>query len=176
MSLKIKTTTPGSRFLLLNFPGQSGWGVWGATSRRAIRQIWGLAGFTHPFAEEIFFFSRCILFFTEVRSESASECLLKNRSQYNFLIRQRFIQRHLWITQHKSNLATSQSRSLNPDSLYFRPKRYCPVLVAQEGSALWGNTLTTALLHDLNRTIPFGTIVHVIVFWSPALRYKLIRL
>ena len=28
----------------------------------------------------------------------------------------------------------------------------------QEGSALWGNTLTTALLHDLDRTIPFGTI------------------
>ena len=42
---------------------------------------------------------------------------------------------------------------------YYRPKRYCPVLVAQEGSALWGNTLTTALLHDLNRTIPFETIV-----------------
>jgi len=38
-------------------------------------------------------------------------------------------------------------------SLYYRPKRYRPVLVAQEGSALWGNTLTTALLHDLNRTI-----------------------
>jgi len=45
------------------------------------------------------------------------------------------------------------------NSLYYRPKRYCPVLVAQEGSALWGNTLTTALLHDLNWTIPFGTIV-----------------
>ena len=43
--------------------------------------------------------------------------------------------------------------------MYYRPKRYCPVLVAQEGSALWGNTLTTALLHDLNRTIPFGTVV-----------------
>jgi len=27
------------------------------------------------------------------------------------------------------------------------PKRYCPVLVMQEGSALWGNTLATALLH-----------------------------
>ena len=33
------------------------------------------------------------------------------------------------------------------------------VLVAQEGSALWGNTLATALLHDLNWTIPFGLIV-----------------
>jgi len=43
--------------------------------------------------------------------------------------------------------------------MYYRSKRYCPVLVAHEGSALWGNTLTTALLHELNRTIPFGTIV-----------------
>jgi len=38
-------------------------------------------------------------------------------------------------------------------------KRYCPVLVAQEGSALWRNTLATALLQDQNRTIPFGLIV-----------------
>jgi len=43
--------------------------------------------------------------------------------------------------------------------LYYCPKRYCPVLVAQEGSALWGNTSTTALLHDQNRTILFGLIV-----------------
>jgi len=39
---------------------------------------------------------------------------------------------------------------------YYQSKRYCPVLVAQEGSALWGITLTIALLHDQNRTIPFG--------------------
>jgi len=47
---------------------------------------------------------------------------------------------------------------------YYRPKRYCPVLVALEGSALWGNTLATALSHDQNRTIPFGLIVHTQVF------------
>jgi len=29
----------------------------------------------------------------------------------------------------------------------------------EEGSALWGNPLATALLHDQNRTIPFGLIV-----------------
>jgi len=39
---------------------------------------------------------------------------------------------------------------------HYQSKNYCPVLVAQEGSALWGNTLATALLHDQNRTIPFG--------------------
>ena len=44
-------------------------------------------------------------------------------------------------------------------SWYYQSIRYCPVLIAQEGSALWGNTLTTALLHDQNRTIPFGLIV-----------------
>ena len=38
-------------------------------------------------------------------------------------------------------------------------QRYCPVLNALEGSALWGNTLATAFLHDQNRTIPFGLIV-----------------
>ena len=38
--------------------------------------------------------------------------------------------------------------------------RYCPVLVAQEGSALWGNTLASALLHDQNQTIPFELIQH----------------
>ena len=43
--------------------------------------------------------------------------------------------------------------------LYYRPKRYCPVLVAQEWSALWGNTVTNALWHDQNRTIPFALIV-----------------
>ena len=43
--------------------------------------------------------------------------------------------------------------------MYYQSKRYCPVLVAQEGSALWGNTLATALLHDQNATIPFGLIV-----------------
>ena len=42
--------------------------------------------------------------------------------------------------------------------VYYRPKRYCPLLVAQEGSALWGNTLTTALLDGQNPTIPFGPI------------------
>ena len=44
---------------------------------------------------------------------------------------------------------------------YYRPKRYGPVLVAQEGSALRANTMTTALWHDQNRTIPFGLIVLV---------------
>jgi len=43
--------------------------------------------------------------------------------------------------------------------LYYQFKRYCPVLVALEGSALWSNTYATALLHDQNRTIPFGLIV-----------------
>jgi len=43
--------------------------------------------------------------------------------------------------------------------MYYQSKRYCPVLDRQEGSALWGNTLTNTLLHDLNRTKPFGTIV-----------------
>jgi len=43
--------------------------------------------------------------------------------------------------------------------MYYQSKKYCPVLVAQEGSAIWGNTLATALLHDQNRTIPFGLIV-----------------
>jgi len=44
---------------------------------------------------------------------------------------------------------------------YYCPKRYwdIPVLDIYEGSALWGNTLTTALLHDQNRTIHFGLIV-----------------
>ena len=56
--------------------------------------------------------------------------------------------------------------------MYYRPKRYCPDLVAEEGSALWGNTLSTALLHDRNRTIPFGLIVqckspnYVIEIWT----------
>jgi len=36
---------------------------------------------------------------------------------------------------------------------------YCPVLVTQEGSALWGNTFATALLHDPKRTIPFELMV-----------------
>jgi len=39
---------------------------------------------------------------------------------------------------------------------YSQSKRYCPVLAALEGSALWRDTLTTALLHDHNWTIPFG--------------------
>jgi len=43
--------------------------------------------------------------------------------------------------------------------MYKQSKRYCPVLVALEGSALWGNTLATALLHDQNWTIPYGLIV-----------------
>jgi len=42
---------------------------------------------------------------------------------------------------------------------YYQSKRYCAVLIALEGSALWGNTLATALLHDQNWTIPFGLIV-----------------
>jgi len=40
------------------------------------------------------------------------------------------------------------------------PKGICPV--ALEGSALRRNTLVTALLHDRNRTIPFGLIVPAI--------------
>jgi len=44
------------------------------------------------------------------------------------------------------------------DIMRYQSKRYCPVLVAQEGSALWRNTLATALLHDPNRAIPFGLI------------------
>jgi len=32
----------------------------------------------------------------------------------------------------------------------------------QEGSALWGNTLATALLNNQNRTIPVGLIVHTV--------------
>ena len=32
-------------------------------------------------------------------------------------------------------------------------------VLSEEGSALWGNTLATALLHDQNWTIPFGLIV-----------------
>jgi len=42
---------------------------------------------------------------------------------------------------------------------YYQSKRYCPVMVALEGSALWGKTLATALLHDRNWTITFGLIV-----------------
>jgi len=42
---------------------------------------------------------------------------------------------------------------------YNQSKRYCPVAVAIEGSALWRNTLATALLHDRNRTVFFGLIV-----------------
>jgi len=42
---------------------------------------------------------------------------------------------------------------------HYQFRRYCPVLVALEGSALRRNTLATALLHDQNRTIPFGLIV-----------------
>jgi len=47
------------------------------------------------------------------------------------------------------------------EDMYWRSKRYCPVLVALEGSALWGNTLATAMLHDQNWTIPSGLIVLV---------------
>jgi len=32
--------------------------------------------------------------------------------------------------------------------LYQQSKRYCPFLVALEGSTLWDITLATALLHD----------------------------
>jgi len=52
---------------------------------------------------------------------------------------------------------TGVSSSLVPK--YLQYKRYCPVLVALEGSALWGNTLPTALSHDQNWTVPFGLIV-----------------
>jgi len=38
---------------------------------------------------------------------------------------------------------------------YYQSKWYRPILVALQGSALWGNTLATALLHDQNRTIPW---------------------
>jgi len=49
------------------------------------------------------------------------------------------------------------SRKPTKDTQLLRSSiRYCPVLVALEGSALWGNTLATALLHDQNWTIPFG--------------------
>jgi len=48
-------------------------------------------------------------------------------------------------------------------------KMNCPVLVAQEGSALWRNTLATAtaLLHDHNSTIPLGLIeqVNILLTW-----------
>jgi len=37
-------------------------------------------------------------------------------------------------------------------------------VVALEGSALWGNTLATALLHGQNWTIPFGLIVLYHIF------------
>jgi len=43
---------------------------------------------------------------------------------------------------------------------YYQSKSFCPVPVAQESSALWRNTLATALLLDQNRKIPFGLIVH----------------
>jgi len=45
--------------------------------------------------------------------------------------------------------------------VYYQSKGYCPVLVVQQGSALWGNTLATALLHDQNQTIPLGLIVQI---------------
>ena len=52
-----------------------------------------------------------------------------------------------------------RANNLHNDSVSRVPKKYCTVLVALEGSVLWGNTLTTALLHDQNRTILFGLIV-----------------
>ena len=58
--------------------------------------------------------------------------------------------------------STSQGEGLSAcktDVTYWQSKRYSPVLVALKGSALWGNTLATALLHDQNWTIPFGLIV-----------------
>ena len=44
-------------------------------------------------------------------------------------------------------------------SSYYQSKNYCPVLVVLEGSALWENTLATAVFHDQNWTILFGLIV-----------------
>jgi len=43
---------------------------------------------------------------------------------------------------------------------HYQTKRYCPFVVALEGSVLWGNILFTAFLHGQNRTTPFGLIVH----------------
>jgi len=69
-------------------------------------------------------------------------------------------------TKYHSTISTfyksvySEHKSGKAAHANYRPKRFCLVLVAQEGFAWWGNTLTTALLHDLNRAIPFGTIVH----------------
>jgi len=40
---------------------------------------------------------------------------------------------------------------------YYQSKRYCLLLFVQEGSALWGDTLATTLLHDQKRTISFWT-------------------
>jgi len=39
-----------------------------------------------------------------------------------------------------------------------------PKGIVRSGPAFLGDTLTTALLHDLNRTIPFGTIVYSAYF------------
>ena len=47
---------------------------------------------------------------------------------------------------------------------YYQSKTYCPVLVAQEGSTLWGSILITALLHDQNRTIPYGLLVPILCY------------
>jgi len=48
--------------------------------------------------------------------------------------------------------------------VYYRPKRYCPILVTLEGSALWRNTLATVLLHDQNWIIPLGLVVLFLLF------------
>jgi len=47
----------------------------------------------------------------------------------------------------KSKLLSSDSlKSVSCLELYYQSKRYCPVLVALEDFAFWGNTLATALL------------------------------
>jgi len=41
---------------------------------------------------------------------------------------------------------------------YYRSKKYCPVLVAQNGFRLLGKYIDIALLRDQNRKIRFGLI------------------
>jgi len=41
------------------------------------------------------------------------------------------------------------------------------IVRSRKCSALWGNTLTTALLHDQNRSVPFGLIVHNVILDVP---------
>jgi len=43
--------------------------------------------------------------------------------------------------------------------VYYQSKRYCPVLVVQQGGGQFTSLHDEALQRDQNRTIPFGTIV-----------------